>query len=123
MTTQTTVLVVDDDPTTYRLLREVLAQEGYQVETAGGGREAVDKAGTILFDVVLLDVRIPDLNGVEVLRELRHLSPETVVIMMTSPLCSVRIFSERFALQTSCSVAESYVSCVMRVFANVTTAS
>ena len=84
MTTQTTVLVVDDDPTTYRLLREVLAQEGYQVETAGGGREAVDKAGTILFDVVLLDVRIPDLNGVEVLRELKHLSPETVVIMMTA---------------------------------------
>ena len=84
MTTQTTVLVVDDDPTTYRLLQEILAQEGYQVETAGGGREAVDKAGTILFDVVLLDVRIPDLNGVEVLRELKHLSPETVVIMMTA---------------------------------------
>jgi DNA-binding NtrC family response regulator len=84
VTTQTTVLVVDDDPTTYRLLREVLAQEGYQVETAGSGREAVDKAATILFDVVLLDVRIPDLNGVEVLREVKHLSPETVVIMMTA---------------------------------------
>jgi two-component system, NtrC family, response regulator AtoC len=82
--TQTTVLVVDDDPTTYRLLREALAQEGYQVETAEGGREAVGKAGARLFDVVLLDVRIPDLNGVEVLRELKHLSPETVVIMMTA---------------------------------------
>jgi DNA-binding NtrC family response regulator len=84
VTRQTTVLVVDDDPTAYRLLREVLAREGYEVETAGSGREALEKAGTILFDVVLLDVRLPDLNGVEVLRELKPLSPETVVIMMTA---------------------------------------
>jgi two-component system response regulator AtoC len=84
VTTQTTVLIVDDDPTAYRLLQEALAQEGYQVETAGSGREALDKAGTILFDVVLLDVRIPDLNGIEVLRELKPLSPETVVIMVTA---------------------------------------
>src|ERR671922_290869 len=77
-------MVVDDDPTAYQLLREVLAQEGYEVETAGSGREALEKAGTILFDVVLLDVRLPDLNGIEVLRELKPLSPETVVIMMTA---------------------------------------
>jgi two-component system, NtrC family, response regulator AtoC len=78
------VLVVDDDPTTHRLLREVLTPEGYQVETAGDGREALHKAEAILFDVVLLDIRIPELNGIEVLRELRHLSPEAVVIMMTA---------------------------------------
>jgi DNA-binding NtrC family response regulator len=84
VTSQTTVLIVDDDPTAYRLLQEVLAQEGYQVETAEGGREALDKAGTRLFDVVLLDVRIPDLNGIEILRELKALSPETVVIMITA---------------------------------------
>src|SRR5262245_23498 len=78
------VLVVDDDPTTHRLLREVLTHEGYQVETAGDGREALHKAEAILFDVVLLDIRIPELNGIEVLRELRHLSPEAVVIMMTA---------------------------------------
>ena len=84
MTTKTTVLVVDDDPAAYRLLREVLAQEGYQVETAASGREALEKAGITLFDVVLSDVRIPDLDGVEVLRGLKQLSPETVVIMMTA---------------------------------------
>jgi two-component system response regulator AtoC len=82
--TKTTVLVVDDDPAAYRLLREVLAQEGYQVETAASGREALEKAGITLFDVVLSDVRIPDLDGVEVLRGLKQLSPETVVIMMTA---------------------------------------
>jgi two-component system, NtrC family, response regulator AtoC len=81
---KTMVLVVDDDPTAYQLLREVLAQEGYQVETAESGREALEKAGTTFFDVVLADVRMPDLNGVEVLRGLKQLSPETVVIMMTA---------------------------------------
>jgi two-component system, NtrC family, response regulator AtoC len=84
VTTKTTVLVVDDDPSAHRLLREVLAREGYQVETAESGREALEKAGATLFDVVLSDVRIPDLDGVEVLRGLKHVSPETVVIMMTA---------------------------------------
>jgi DNA-binding NtrC family response regulator len=79
-----TVLVVDDDPAAYRLLREVLAKEGYQVETAGSGSEALEKAGTIFFDVILSDIRMPDLGGVEVLRGLKQLSPETVVIMMTA---------------------------------------
>jgi two-component system, NtrC family, response regulator AtoC len=84
VTAKTTVLVVDDDPTAYRLLREVLAQEGYQVETAESGRAALEKAGGTFFDVVLSDVRMPDLDGVEVLRALKQLSPETVVIMMTA---------------------------------------
>jgi two-component system response regulator AtoC len=78
------VLVVDADPATYRLLQEILAKEGYLVETAETGREALEKAGATFFDVVLSDVRIPDLNGVEVLREVKQLSPETVVIMMTA---------------------------------------
>jgi two-component system response regulator AtoC len=84
VTAKTTVLVVDDDPTAYRLLREVLAQEGYQVETAESGRAGLEKAGSTFFDVVLSDVRMPDLDGVEVLRGLKQLSPETVVIMMTA---------------------------------------
>jgi two-component system response regulator AtoC len=84
MSSKTAVLVVDDDQTAYELLREVLVKEGYEVETAASGREAVDKAGTIPFDVLLSDVRMPDLDGLEVLRALKHLSPETVVIMMTA---------------------------------------
>jgi DNA-binding NtrC family response regulator len=81
------ILVIDDDPTTCRLLQEVLSREGYAVETAEKGREALEKAATVLFDVVLADVRLPDLDGVEVLRALRQLSPDTVVIMMTAFGC------------------------------------
>jgi two-component system response regulator AtoC len=84
MATKTAVLVVDDDLTACRLIQEVLAREGYQVEIAERGKEALEKAGTTLFDVVLSDVRMPDLDGVEVLRALKHLSPETAVIMVTA---------------------------------------
>ena len=84
MSAKTTVLVVDDDPAAYGLLREVLAKEGYLVETAESGREALERAGMAFFDVVLSDVRMPDLDGLEVLRGLKQLSPETVVIMMTA---------------------------------------
>jgi two-component system response regulator AtoC len=81
---KTTVLVVDDDRATCRLLQETLAREAFQVEIAESGKEALEKAGSCLFDVVLADVRMPDLSGLEVLRALRQVGPETVVIMMTA---------------------------------------
>jgi DNA-binding NtrC family response regulator len=84
MTTEIGVLVVDDDQTARRLLQEVMAREGYRVEAAETGREAIEKAGAVLFDVVLSDIRMPDRDGLEVLRALRRLAPETIVIMMTA---------------------------------------
>lgn len=84
MSTKITALVVDDDRTACRLLQEIMAKEGYQVEAAESGKEALEKAGTAVFDVALSDVRMPDLDGLEVLRALKRLSPETIVIMMTA---------------------------------------
>jgi two-component system response regulator AtoC len=84
MSNQISVLVVDDDQTACRLLREVMAKEGYQVEAAESGREAVEKAETALFDVAISDIRMPDLDGLELLKILKRLSPETIVIMMTA---------------------------------------
>lgn len=84
MSTKIAILVVDDDPVACRLLQEVLAKEDYQVEAAESGREALEKAGAALFAVVLCDVRMPDQSGLEVLRALKRLSPETIVIMMTA---------------------------------------
>ncbi|MFN3476424.1 MAG: sigma-54-dependent transcriptional regulator, partial [Candidatus Methylomirabilales bacterium] len=84
MSTKIALLVVDDDQVACRLLQEVLAREGYQVEAAFSGREAFEKTGAALFDVVLCDVRMPDQSGLEVLRALKRLSPETIVIMMTA---------------------------------------
>jgi DNA-binding NtrC family response regulator len=78
------VLVVDDDPVTLNLLNEVLSKEGYRVDTALGGEEAIAKGMDQLFDVVITDVKMGDKDGMEVLRSFRKNAPDTTVIMITA---------------------------------------
>jgi len=78
------LLVVDDDPVTLDLLKEVLSKEGYKVETALGGEEAITKGMDTLFDIIITDVRMGDKDGMEVLRSFKKNSPETTVIMITA---------------------------------------
>jgi two-component system response regulator AtoC len=80
----THLLVVDDDPVTLDLLKEVLTQEGYEVTVALGGEEAIVKAMDSPFDIVITDVRMEDRDGMEVLRTFKKQSPETTVIMITA---------------------------------------
>jgi len=82
--TKTHLLVVDDDPVTLDLLKEVLTQEGYEVTVALGGEEAIAKGLDISFDIVITDVRMEDKDGMEVLRAFKKQSPETSVIMITA---------------------------------------
>lgn len=84
MSTEIAVMVVDDDRAACHLLQGVLAKEGYRVKTAESGQEALEKATAMPFDLVLADVRMPDLDGLQVLRAVKQLSPETLVIMMTA---------------------------------------
>ena len=81
---QTHLLVVDDDPVTLDLLKEVLTQEGYEVTVALGGEEALAKGEDFPFDIVITDVRMEDKDGMEVLRAFKKHSPETTVIMITA---------------------------------------
>ena len=78
------MLVVDDDPGTSGLLREVFVQEGFQVENASSGAEALALAADTAFDIVLCDVQMPDLDGIEVLRRLRRVAPDSTVILVTA---------------------------------------
>ena len=78
------LLVVDDDPVTLDLLKEVLSKEGYEVETALSGEEAITQGMDTLFDVIITDVRMGDKDGMEVLRSFKKISPETTVIMITA---------------------------------------
>lgn len=80
----THLLVVDDDPVTVNLLKEVLSKEGYEIETALSGEEAIARGTDHLFDVVITDVRMGDKDGMEVLRSLKKTAPETTVIMITA---------------------------------------
>ncbi len=78
------LLIVDDDPVTLDLLKEVLTKEGYEVRTALSGEEAISLAERNLFDIVITDVRMGIKDGMEVLREFKKNSPETTVIMITA---------------------------------------
>ncbi|RYC31252.1 response regulator [Lichenibacterium minor] len=75
------VLVVDDEPQIHRFLRPTLQAEGYRVEAATTGRDALAMAARAEPDLVLLDLGLPDMDGLEVLRALRARSQVPVVIL------------------------------------------
>jgi len=78
------VLVVDDEPDAVELLQEFLTSKGYDVITAGEGEEALRKVKAERPHLILLDVRMPKMNGLEVLRQVRQIDKEVGVIMVTA---------------------------------------
>jgi DNA-binding NtrC family response regulator len=77
------VLVVDDEELLVRSCARILEHEGFTVRTASRGREALELAGRHRPDIILTDLMLPDIDGLELLREVRLLDPEVVVIMIT----------------------------------------
>ncbi len=77
------VLVVDDEKNIQLTLARALALEGYAAEVAGGGREALEKIAALPVDAVVMDVRMPDLDGLEVLKRAREARPGLPVIIMS----------------------------------------
>ena len=78
------ILVVDDDATAGAVLAEVLTKAGYGVELARGGAEAVEKGQRVSVDLVLTDIKMPDMDGMAVLERFRQFSPETPIILLTA---------------------------------------
>ena len=77
------ILIVDDDPVLCRGLQDVLETEGYKITIAGDGYQAIDKVKDVPFDLVLCDIKMPGMNGIEVLRRVKGINPEIPVIMIT----------------------------------------
>jgi two-component system response regulator MprA len=78
------VLVVDDEPAVRSALQRALRLEGYDVELAANGSEALLRAGSAAPDVVVLDVLMPELDGLEVARRLRATGSRTPILMLTA---------------------------------------
>ena len=78
------VLVVDDEPEVRQVLHEFLSSRGYDVTTASGGAEAIAMVEAVKPDLVLLDVAMPDMDGVETLRRIVAIEPALAVIMVTA---------------------------------------
>jgi DNA-binding NtrC family response regulator len=78
------ILVVDDEQRQRDILQMILEAEGYETTAAGNGRQALQTAQAQGFDVVLTDLKMPDLNGIELLGEILKLQPSPLVILMTA---------------------------------------
>jgi len=78
------VLLVDDEENLRRTLSVVLHQEGYEVETAASGTDAIARLPQAIYDVVVTDVRMPGPDGLAVLEEVKRVHPDTLVVMMSA---------------------------------------
>jgi DNA-binding NtrC family response regulator len=78
------VLVVDDEETICISLAAWLTKEGFQVQTAGSGQEALDLLTTQLFDLYLVDIKMPGMDGLELLAKIKAAQPDAAIIMITA---------------------------------------
>lgn len=78
-----TILVVDDEKEICNLFQDTLVQEGYQVLTATNGKEAVSLGKQNRFDLALLDIKMPGMDGIEVFQKLKKVKKDMQVIMLT----------------------------------------
>ena len=78
------MVIVDDEPEVLEELAEVFGEYGYEIETARGGEEALRKVKEKRPHVMLLDIRMPGMDGIEVLRRVREMDPSLGIIMVTA---------------------------------------
>lgn len=77
------ILIVDDDEDMLETLSDILEEKGYRIATARTGKKAIKKAKEQFFNVALIDIQLPDVEGIEVLRTFREKHPTVMNIMIT----------------------------------------
>ena len=78
-----TILVVDDDKSILRTFTRILQKSGYEIEVAETGKEAMEKTEGRNFDLALVDIRLPDMDGTDLLAKLKKQLQHTIKIMIT----------------------------------------
>jgi two-component system chemotaxis response regulator CheY len=79
-----TILVVDDAAFMRMMIRDILSKEGYRIEEAVNGRDAVEKYDQVAPDLVTLDITMPEMTGLEALKEIRAKDPSARVLMVSA---------------------------------------
>jgi DNA-binding response OmpR family regulator len=77
------ILVVDDDKSILRTFTRILQKNGYKIDTAETGKEAIEQADNRHYDLALVDIRLPDMDGTDLLAKLKQQLRNTIKIMIT----------------------------------------
>ena len=83
MEKKVSILIVDDDPSIRKVLAAILEEKGYKTDTAETGKQAIQKSKMKFFNLALLDVRLPDMEGTELLTQMKQTTPPMIKIMVT----------------------------------------
>jgi two-component system response regulator HydG len=77
------ILIVDDDKSILRTFTRILQKNGYKIDTAETGKEAIDKTSKTHYNLVLVDIRLPDMDGTDLLAKIKNKLQNTIKIMIT----------------------------------------
>jgi two-component system NtrC family response regulator len=77
------ILVVDDDKSILRTFTRILQKKGYEIEVAETGKEAIEKSKKKTFDLALIDIRLPDMDGTDLLVKMKATTKDAIKIMIT----------------------------------------
>lgn len=77
------ILIVDDEKQFRESTKRLLLRKGYHAEAAGSGTEALEKIGKESFDLMLVDIIMPEMNGLEMLQRAKEMAPEIMVLIIT----------------------------------------
>lgn len=83
MSERARILVIDDDEDVRKVLATALRRRGFVVDTAKDGREAIEKSGSTFYNLALVDIRLPDMEGTRLLSETKRTTPKMVHIILT----------------------------------------
>ncbi|MCX5805265.1 MAG: response regulator [Proteobacteria bacterium] len=78
------ILVVDDEDNIRFLFKEELEEEGYQIEMASNGFEAIEKAKSSKFDLIVMDIKMPGMDGIQALNEIKNMNKDQIVILCSA---------------------------------------
>lgn len=86
-----TILIIDDERAIRNVLKDILGNEGFKVEEAADGEEGFKKFSSGSYDVVLCDIKMPKLDGIEFLQKVTESGSDTPVIMISGPGCRNKV--------------------------------